>query len=158
MTESSAFSSIGSKSINDQDMADGFGGLLEGINQLISATQHAHSKIADELGFPLQQMTDNHHAQLVQNLSVFANRMGQACSNRSYGMQRLEPCEAAKFAGESSGPMIEKLVLLHELSAKHARAFVRIAQSQNDNETAALMDECITFHVTFAWMLRALLR
>jgi hypothetical protein len=89
MTESFAFSLTGSKSINDQDMADGFDGVLEGINQLISATQHAHSKIVDDIGFPLQQMTDYQHTQLVQNLSVFANRMGQACSNPSYGMQRL---------------------------------------------------------------------
>ena len=158
MTEFPSLDVTSHNFIDDQDLADGLDEVLDGINQLVSATQHAHSKFADQLGFPLQQMTECQHAQLVQNLSVFANRMGQACSNPSPGMKNIEPGLAAKFAKESSKPTIDRLVQLHELSAKQARAVTKAAQSQNDSQPVALMDEFINFHVKSAWMLRALLQ
>ena len=149
--------SSGSNSIDKQVMAEELDGVLEGINKLIAATHPAQSSVSDELGRPLQQISDFQHTQLIQILSIFGSKMELECPNSSSDLQTAERGDAAKFAAESSRSMIEKLVQLHELSAKHARSVVKIAQTQKHNETAALMNECITFHVKSAWMLRALL-
>ena len=139
-------------------MADGLDAVLDNMNQLVAATKGTQSKLADALGFPLQQITDYQHAQLMQTLALFADRMGVAVPNEKFMPPAFQASDTVNFAIGNSKLIIEKLVQLHELSAKHARSVVKTAEGLDDFDTVKLMGECIEFHVKSAWMLRALLQ
>jgi DNA-binding ferritin-like protein len=157
MTEAPAYSPVNSSPDARNLVAAALDNVLQDISQLLIATREAHSKMSDELSFSLKSLAGYQHTQLAQTLSVIAKTMREKTSGLSFVCDEQYKREFQNLGPEDCSVVIARLIVLHEVSARHLRNAIELAHAESDEKTNDLLVECINFYVKAAWMLRALL-
>lgn len=149
---------IGINSENRQKIAEGLKHLLADSYTLYLQTHNFHWNVSGPQFRELHLMFEEHYTELAVAVDDIAERirtLDVAAPGTYKEFARLSTIEEVEGV-PSSEEMVDLLTKGHEKVVKTSREVLKLAQSADDESTAALVSDRMRIHEKTSWMLRAI--
>lgn len=149
---------IGINSENRQKIAEGLKHLLADSYTLYLQTHNFHWNVSGPQFRELHLMFEEHYSELAVAVDDIAERirtLDVAAPGTYKEFARLSTIEEVEGV-PSSEEMVDLLTKGHEQVVKTSREVLKLAQSADDESTAALVSDRMRIHEKTSWMLRAI--
>ena len=149
---------IGINSENRQKIAESLKHLLADSYTLYLQTHNFHWNVSGPLFRELHLMFEEHYTELAVAVDDIAERirtLDVAAPGTYKEFARLSTIDEVEGV-PSSEEMVDLLTKGHEQVVKTSREVLKLAQSADDESTAALVSDRMRIHEKTSWMLRAI--
>ncbi|MEQ3693721.1 MAG: Dps family protein [Thalassolituus sp.] len=149
---------IGINSENRQKIAESLKHLLADSYTLYLQTHNFHWNVSGPQFRELHLMFEEHYTELAVAVDDIAERirtLDVAAPGTYKEFARLSTIEEVEGV-PSSEEMVDLLTKGHEQVVKTSREVLKLAQSADDESTAALVSDRMRIHEKTSWMLRAI--
>ncbi|HUH57189.1 MAG TPA: Dps family protein [Pseudomonadales bacterium] len=149
---------IGINTEDRQNVAEGLKHLLADSYTLYLQTHNFHWNVYGPQFRELHLMFEEHYTELAVAVDDIAERirtLGVAAPGTYKEFSRLSSITEVEGV-PSADEMVDLLKKGHEQVVKTSRKVLKLAQSADDESTAALVSDRMRLHEKTAWMLRAL--
>tara|TARA_B110001450_G_scaffold5589_1_gene5806 strand:+ start:1776 stop:2246 length:471 start_codon:yes stop_codon:yes gene_type:complete len=148
---------IGINTQDRQKIAEGLKRLLADSYTLYLQTHNFHWNVSGPQFRELHLMFEEHYTEMAGAVDDIAERirtLDVAAPGTYREFSRLSSIEEVEGV-PSSNDMVDLLTKGHEKVVKTSRVVLKLAQSADDESTAALVSDRMRIHEKTSWMLRA---